>query len=466
MFVDRQKELACLDEIFARKAAQFVAVYGRRRIGKTSLLNHWLEKTAHAEGIYWVAHRSSSKILLEDFSKAVAPLLGAASDALAFSSWDAALSQLAALCEKKRLVVVIDEFPYLVEAAPSFSSLLQAAWDRKLSKTKIILVACGSHYNMMRREFMQDSGPLFGRTTADILVEDIEPNQLRLFLPKYSPEQIVETFAVIGGVPKYLEMWNDSRPVIKNIEELLLSSVTIFRQEPMFLIQDEIPEIRTYMGILDAIGSGQSHPKAIAEKCGIPLSHVGKYLATLLSLGFLKRSVSIDAPDPEKSRLTYYEIKDRFLRFYFTAIRPHLPLLEQNRAGRVVEEIKAILPSYVARNGFEEICRREIAIRGDRGDLPFQPHYVGRIWNRRVEVDVAAVDDKSKSVLLGECKWTDRAVGEEILNELRRKLELLPGLSSYKAHFALFSKSGFTSPLAKKAAREGIFLFGKKNITL
>jgi uncharacterized protein len=466
MFVDRHKELQRLDEIFARKAAQFVAVYGRRRIGKTALLNHWLEKTAPAEGIYWVAHRSSSKILLDDFSRAVAPFLGADADALAFSSWDSAFLQLARMCEKKRLVVVIDEFPYLVEAFPSITSLLQSAWDRKLSKTKIMLVACGSHYNMMRREFTQDTGPLFGRTTADILVEDIEPGQLRHFLPKYSPEQIIETFSVIGGVPKYLEMWDDGKPVIKNIEELLLSSVTIFRQEPMFLIQDEIPEVRTYMGILDAIGGGQAHPKTIGEKCGIPLSHLGKYLATLLNLGFVKRTVSIDAADPETSRLTYYEIKDRFLSFYFTAIRPHLPLLEQHRTTRAIEEIKAMFPAYVARSGFEEICRREIALRGDRGNLPFQPHYVGRIWNRRTEIDIAAIDTMSKSVLLGECKWTDRAIGEDVLESLRKKLELLPGLASYKVHFALFSKSGFTSSLIKKMDKEGFYLFGKKDLTL
>jgi hypothetical protein len=466
MFIDRQHELENLNEIYRRPTAQFVAIYGRRRIGKTALLNHWLEKTAKTSGLYWVAHRSSSKILLDDFSAALAPFIGADPGSLVLSSWDSALSLLAKICEKKRRTIVIDEFPYLMEAVPSITSLLQAAWDQKLSKSKIVLVICGSHYNMMRREFLQDSGPLFGRTTADILVDEIEPKQLHFFLPKYSAEQIIETFSIIGGVPKYLEMWDDGKPVIKNIEELLLSSVTIFRQEPMFLIQDEIPEARTYLGILDAIGAGQSRQKAIGEKCGIPLPHVGKYLSVLLNLGFLKRNVSIDAPDIENSRLTSYEIKDRFLRFYFSNIRPLLPLLEQHRTPRVIEEIKAKLPAYVARNGFEEICRRKIAVRGDRGDLPFHPQYVGRLWNRRAEIDIAAVDSKSRCALLGECKWMDRPIGEDILSELRGKAQLFPNLTSYKLHFALFSKSGFTSSLLKQAAKEGVLLFAKKDIAL
>lgn len=466
MFINRQRELENLDKIYSQKTAQFIAVYGRRRIGKTALLNHWLDKNAKANGIYWVAHRSSSKILLDDFSAAIAPCIGAKPGSVAFSSWENAFAQLVRLSENKRIVIVFDEFPYLIEANPSITSLLQAIWDQKLSKTKIMLIVCGSHYNMMQREFLSDRGPLFGRTTADILVDEIEPAKLHYFLPKYSIEQIIETFSIIGGVPKYLEMWDDGKPVFKNIEEQILSSVTIFRQEPMFLIQDEIPEVRTYMGILDAVGTGQTHQKAIGEKCGIPLPHVGKYLATLLNLGFVRRSVSVDALDQEKSRISSYEIKDRFLRFYFSFVRPQLPLLEQHRTARVLKEIEPHFAGYVVRNGFEEICRREIAIRGDRDLLPFHPHYVGRIWNRQAEIDIAAIDHKSKSVILGECKWTERPIDDTIFNALRNKAELFPRLASFKKHFALFSKSGFTASLMKRSEKEGLFLFSKKDFSL
>lgn len=143
-----------------------------------------------------------------------------------------------------------------------------------------------------------------------------------------------------------------------------------------------------------------------------------------------------------------------------------MPLLEQQRTTRVIEEIKAGLVGYIARNGFEEICRRSIAIQGDQGDLPFQPRCVGRIWNRKAEIDVAAIDEKSKCVLLGECKWTERPIGEEILTELYKKAELFPNLHHYKKHYALFSKTGFTASVKRKAATEGIALFSIKNITL
>lgn len=252
----------------------------------------------------------------------------------------------------------------------------------------------------------------------------------------------------------------------KNIEQVVLSPATIFRQEPAFLIQDELPEARTYLAILESIGSGNRSPKAISEKCGIPLTHVGKYLNTLRNLAFVRRTITIDANDPAHSRMSLYEINDAFLNFHFSLLRPYFALIDQNRTGKVIEEIASRFNVFVARSGFERICRKFIMVSGDAKRLPFEPIEVGRLWNREVEIDVAAIDKKSKSALLGECKWTERPIACDVLDELQNKARSLKSIASFKKHFALFSKSGFTKDVVEKAKSENLLLFSVKDMGL
>lgn len=457
-FYNRKKEIRLLDDIYNRKGAQFLALYGRRRIGKTALINKWIE---NKKAVYWVAHRSSSKILLHSFSQALASLTGVTDRGFSFSSWDAAINQIAESSREKRIIIVIDELPYLIEAVSSFTSLLQGQWDKNLSRSNVFLLVCGSHFHMMHSELVSPKGSLYGRTTADILLDEIDPVELKHFLPKYSPEQIVETFSILGGVPKYLELWNDSKTVMKNIVELILSPVTIFRQEPVFLIQDEISDVRTYLAILEAIGGGMRPQKVIAEKAGIATPNISKYLHVLTSLGFIRRIISIDAPDFNNTRMSSYEIRDSYLKFYFRYIQPNLSLLEQKRKKMALDIINESFSSFVARNGYEELCRRYVISRGDSGNLPFRPHHVGRIWNRSVEIDIAAIDPVKKYVLLGECKWKNTKVNECVLTELKEKKQKIKNLSGYTILYALFSKSGFTRALVSSVQNENIlFLEG------
>jgi len=454
-FFDRVKEVRLLDEVYNRKGAQFVALYGRRRIGKTALINKWIEDK---KAVYWVAHRSSSKILLQSFSQAIAPVLSITDEQFTFSSWKKALDQIAGISRDLRIVIVIDELPYLIEAVPSFSSLLQTTWDNTLSKSNVFLLLCGSHFHMMQSELISPKGALYGRTTADILLEDIAPEELKFFLPRYSPDQIVETFSILGGVPKYLELWDDTKTVFKNIEELILSPVTIFRHEPVFLIQDEIADVRTYLAILEAIGGGMRPQKAIAEKTGIALPNISKYLNVLTNLGFIRRIISVDAPDHNNTRMSSYEIRDSYLRFYFEYLQPNVALLEQKRERLVLEIIKEGFNTFTARNGYEELCRRYLISRGDSGNLSFQPLHVGRIWNRNVEIDIAAIDPKTKSILLGECKWKNTKVDESVLAGLKEKSGKIKNISDYNVKYALFSKSGFTKGLYSLKNKENLIL--------
>jgi len=456
-FLDRAAELEELAAIQRRRGAQFLAVYGRRRIGKTSLLLHWVRSNPDVPAAYFVAQRSTSRFLLEKFSQAMAPLLGTRSG-FTFNSWDDALAEIGNRARDQRVVLIIDELPYLLESEPRFASALQAAWDQQLSKTQLVLAVAGSRYHMMEETFTLGKGPLFGRTTADLLLGEIAPEHLSLFLPRYSSRQLVEVFSVVGGVPKYLEMWNDRRPVLHNIRETVLSPVSIFRHEPMLLIQDEISEPRTYLALLEALGTGAQTPTLLATRVGIALTHVGKYLRTLRDLGIVRRIVSIEAIGRRDTRQTRYEIVDPYLRFHFTFIRPHQHLLEQKRVDRLMEIIGERFDSHVGRNGYEELCRRYIARVGDQHGLPFEIMEVGRIWDRRVEIDVAALDMRSRSVLLGECRWRSRKMGISELERLEQKTSQLTKVRDFEHHLMLFSRAGFTVALRKRAAEKNVLL--------
>lgn len=457
-FHDRARELGLLREVHRRAGAQFVAVYGRRRIGKTALLVHWLSEIK-GRAIYWVADRSTSAVLLRKFSQAVQPLLDTADPEFSFSSWEAALAALARLADKAPLVLVLDELPYLLESVPAFASLLQTAWDHALKRSRIRLIAAGSHCHMMQDTFASPRGALYGRTTADLFLGEVGLADMGLFLPRYSPEQLVETYSVIGGVPRYLEMWNDRQPVLRNVRDVVLSPASIFRDEPAFLIQDEIADPRTYLAILESLGGGARRPVEVARTAGVQLAHIGKYLHTLEALRFVRRIVSVDAAGPRGGRKSRYEVRDPYLRFHFAFVHPQMRLLEQDRTGRLMDLVRSGFDAYVGRVGYEETCRRHVAALADREELPCTVLDVGRLWDGRTEIDVAGVDRKTRSVLIGECRWRSQPMAEHVLDELLARAAALPALRGWKVHAALFSRAGFTAALARRARREGVLLF-------
>lgn len=465
LFYNRTRELERLATIESAPGAQMVVLYGRRRIGKTALVNEWLRRGAPERAAYFVAYRSAREMLLQKFCASLAQWPQIA-DGAHFPDWETALRAAFAAARDQRLVLAIDEFPYLVEAVPEISSVLQAVWDQESAGSQLMLVISGSHYHMMHDQFQSGRGPLYGRSTADMLLKEISPHQLTLFLPRYSPAQIVETYSIIGGVPKYLELWDDCKPVRHNVENLLLSPITIFRQEGVYLIQDEIAEPRTYLAVLEAIGRGHCSPADIAKRTGIASSHVGKYLSVLQELAFIRRIVSGEVQPTTANRRGRYEISDPYLRFYYAFIHPNLALLEQERFGRLLAIIDAEFDAYVGATGFEELARRRLIELADSDGLPFVPDVVGRAWAKDVELDIAAVNHHDQVALLGECRWTSRPLGLAVLDSLQERTKRHRVLGKFHHHFALFSKSGFTRALQDRAAEEGVLLFNGPEMQL
>lgn len=448
-FINRTAELAELDQIADRGGATMLVVYGRRRIGKTSLLRQW-GNLHPADNLYWTAYRTSEDILLESFSNQLAALTpGLKSGRLNFRTWEDALQHLFDLAEETPLIVVIDEFPYLVEMAPSFPSLLQRIWDLRKDTAKLSLAISGSHYHMMHEQFASSRKPLYGRAQRLIHLDEILPAELPLFLPRYSPNQVVETYAVTGGVPAYLELWNDRQPVWKNIEDLLISPATFFSQEAILLIQDEISQPRTYLSILQAIGAGLKTPKQISDITGISLSHMGKYLSVLAELRFIRRVLSEDSADRVKSRNTKYEIRDAYLRFHFEFLYPY-PDLRESRNPQLNTQIQRAFPAFVGSTSYEELSRRQLLTWSQDGELSFTTEFVGRAWNRKAEIDVVGINWKDRVVLFGECKWTATKMNASHLEALKTRAALLTKFNGFTKQYALFSKSGFAKSLKEK----------------
>jgi uncharacterized protein len=459
-FINRQRELDALDEIHGRKTAQLAVVFGRRRIGKTSLLNHWLKDRVlkrKQSGCYWVAHRSTSEILLREFSAVLASCMKLNAQ-LSFASWTEAFHQMFVLAEKQTLTLILDEFTYLVESVPEVSTLLQKMWDARKAKSKLRLILCGSQYQLMNAQFFTPRQPLFGRATATMMVEEIPPAHLQKFLPRYSPAQVVETFSIIGGVPKYLELWDDTRSVLENVRRLLLSPATIFRHEAVFLIHDEIAEPRTYLALLQALGGGLRTPVQMAKTTGLPITHVGKYLHQLIALKFVRRVQSAEAPNPKQTRLSKYEICDPFLRFHFEFMHPYHELMETQRTERHMEIIQSNLDAHVGRNGYEELARRYVQQLSDHKQLSFMPTQLGRAWTPHAEVDIYAANAKEQVALFGECRWTTRKMDVDVLEALMKKVQTFTRLKKWKKHYILFSRNGFTGALSRLAKSQGIQL--------
>ena len=199
MFLNRTRELTFLDSRFARPGAEFVVMYGRRRVGKSSLIYHWCQGKP---AIYFFAARLPDAVLLREFSQEIAKALG--QPERSFTDWSSAFLALAELASEQRFVVVIDEYPYLADSSPGLSTVLQRAWDTVLQHTKLFLCLTGSNHSVMRRELLDGQAPLYRRHTWAYELNPLQPSDYRAFFPDYSAEQRIEAYAILGGMPRNL----------------------------------------------------------------------------------------------------------------------------------------------------------------------------------------------------------------------------------------------------------------------
>jgi AAA+ ATPase superfamily predicted ATPase len=451
LFVDREDELALLDHAWASRTAELLVVYGRRRVGKTALLRRFAQGKP---GAYWVAGITSEATLRRSFAET----LEGENAALTYDDWRSAFSAARGDPYTRRLLV-LDEYPSLAGAVPGVGAVLQGVWDEVLAGSRIMLVLCGSHSGVMEREAVSSRAPLFGRRTGQIRLRPLPPWGVAAMLPGYGAAAVIETIATLGGVPGYVRLLEQDRSIADNLERLALDPDGALHHEAVFLLREELREPRSYFALLQALAAGNTRLSEIAAAAGVERAPASRYLATLIEMGILERTVPVTEPEAEKSRKGAYVISDDFLRFWFRFVAPHGSLLAGGRMPEVRARLDRDLAGFVAPL-FERLSREWIVRAGVAGSLPLTVRAVGRWWTRRAALAVVAVG--AEGVLLGACTWSPRPAGAEVLNSLRAHRELFRSATGMgpqeRVWLALFSRSGFTPGLVAAAAAEGVLL--------
>jgi hypothetical protein len=420
-FVGRAAELRLLEEAWRSREAAFIPIYGRRRIGKSELILHFLRGK---QAIYHVGKVAPAALqlreLLEESARALEePLLAQ----LAATDWRAALEAVVSRARGK-LVLVLDEFQWTAGASPDLPSVLQELWDRKWRKTgQVMLILCGSFIGFMEREVLGRKSPLFGRRTAQIHLQPFDYREAALFHPSWSLASRARAYFVCGGVPMYLKAFAAHRSVERNIEDNLLTEFSPMSREPEFLLREELREVETYHAILHAIAAGHVTMTAMAQASGAPLRSLPYYLDRLVQLGYVGRRHPLTGGRPN-ARQVRFLLDDPLLRFWFRFVFPNRSFIQKMGAARAYADlIKPQLESYFG-GCFERLCREALPNLHARDGIGGGTE-VGQYWDKDVQIDVVGVRGDGW-IDLGECKWGAIASVPQVLAELEAKALAFP----------------------------------------
>lgn len=452
LFIGRNRELDTLTSLWHSNRPELLILYGRRRIGKTRLITHWME-TQKPRALYWVADPTSSLDQLRSFSQAIFQFERRRSSPppdFSYGNWKTAFEELAQLAEKERAAIIIDEFTYLLEAEPGIAGILQNVWDQVLNSSNLLLVLSGSHLGMMQRQVLSYQAPLYGRSTANLLLQPLPFGTTAQFFPDYSPDERVAVYAMLGGVPAYWERFNPQNSVSANIRTQFLAYNSSLHDEPRLLLADFLKDPHNYVAILRAIASGAATPKEIAGFTGLDEKSVPQYLNLLSDTGFVARRVPVT--QPLGSRLGRHMITDPFLRFYYRFLARRQAQLALDVGDQALEEIKRHLLDFIGTYTWEELCQEWLLRASVHDRLPFQPDQVGGTWTKKAQIDVVGINSMEKTLFLGECKWSMRRMDRDVLETLVGKTsEFIPAGGRWRVYFLGFARGGWTDDASKYA---------------
>ena len=447
-FINRHEELAFLEKEYQRDGSSLVILYGRRRVGKTALTTEFIKGR---QAIYFLATEENETQNRLAFKNIVAEQTG--NELLMnanVDSWDMIFKVWMDTPSNEKKLMVIDEFQYLGRANHAFSSVFQRIWDTMLKDENVMVILCGSLISMMESQTLAYSSPLYGRRTGQIKLKQIPFRHYHEFFPDKSEKELIEYYAITGGVPKYIELFYDSPDIYTAIENSVLSKSSFLYDEPNFLLQREVSEVGSYFSVIKTIASGNQKLSKIASTLELKQTGLTKYLKTLINLDILEREVPVTEGNPETSKKGLYKIKDNFMVFWFKFVFPNLHYIESGHDELAMKKIRSnLVDSHIA-YVYEDICIEKMWKLNAADTWDFHFDKVGRWWNNNSEIDIVAIDKDGHNIIFGECKYWKNKVGIDVLNELERKsvqVEWQQGIR--KDHFILFSVNGFTNELTE-----------------
>ena len=448
MFVDRSREQAWLRSHLTCDDRQLLVLYGRRRVGKTALVAHVFEDLS-VPSVYFLCDQRGERPNARAFAERCAELFDDVTPAV--EGFRDAFRYLAGRVEGPA-VVALDEFSYLVDEDETIPSVFQGIVDEVLDGTELSLVLLGSSISMMEEGVLSYESPLYGRRTGQWRLEPMTVGAAAEFFTQKTPHELIQLYSVVGGIPAYLEQFDADTDLATNIERHVLSKGAFLYEEPEFLLRQELREPATYMAILQAIASGATRVSEIAGEIDRPASSLSRYLQNLTRLALVERETPVTDPDGRG----VYRLTDQYLRFWFRYVLPNRSSLEQGATEPVRASIMDSLPTHVSWT-FEDVCRQAVSTPW----FPVDCSRVGRWWYGEDEIDVVGVDERTETLLLGECKWTAEPVSPSVLSSLESlEAEVRWRGDDRTVVYALFGKNGVHPDIETAAnTRDDLFVF-------
>ena len=454
-FYCRKEELRKLNKRYADGKFECIVIYGRRRVGKTALINEFCKDKPT---IFFSALNTTEKENLEALSKSIMsferPDMESAPE---FRSYDAALDELTILSKEKRIVFVIDEYPYLAKAKPAISAMLQHIIDHKWTETRMYLILCGSSMSFMESQVLGKESPLYGRRTGQFKIKPLDYKETSVFHPDLSVEDNSLIYGITGGVPHYINKLD----VKDSVDEALLSNFfdrsSYLYEEPGNLLKQELREPAVYNAIIKVIAEGASRMNDIKTKVGEENSVVSKYLKTLMELGIVKKETPISEKAGKK---TIYLLADIFFRFWYRFVPANMSAIDSGRIAKIYPHaVKQYLPDYMGLI-FEKMCRDYLLYYSD--NLPVELSEIGQWWGTdpnkkmQIQIDIVGTPVEGRNYIIGSCKYRNEKIGVDELELIREYAAAFGKGSTY--HYYIFSKGGFTDGLLQAKERGEVHL--------
>lgn len=461
MFYCREEELRIMNQRYEKSRFECIIIYGRRRVGKTALINEFCKDKPT---VYFSALNASSQENLEALSKAVYICKNPEGNyAPSYQSFADALEEITVMAKNQRLVFVIDEYPYLARAEKSISSRLQHMIDHFWQDGKLYLILCGSSMSFMEYQVLGYESPLYGRRTAQFKIQALTYREMTVFHPELGAEDQALLYGVTGGIPHYINKLDVEGDMDEAILNNLFQSSSYLFEEPENLLKKELREPAIYNSIITAIAGGASRSNEISTKVGLESGICSKYLRVLLGLGILKKETPVTEKPGKK---TIYVIEDNFFRFWYRFVPKNMSVISAGRIRQVyAQAVKRFYPDYMGLV-FEKMCREYLLRYADT--LPVLLSEVGQWWGtdtrtrKEIQIDLVGTPVEGNEYLIGSCKYRNEKIGVDELELLRRYAAVFKEGGEF--HYYIFSKGGFTEALLDLGDRGEVNLFTLEDI--
>ncbi|HKZ94936.1 MAG TPA: ATP-binding protein [Candidatus Bathyarchaeia archaeon] len=418
LFVNREEELQFLENHFSSKSAELIVIYGRRRVGKTELCSNFSKAKPR---IYFLADRRPESELLQDLKLRMSDFLRDESFAkLDIKNWIELFQEFWKWRKNEKTLIILDEFPMLIEGNHAIPSIFQKIWDLNLKDKHVMLIILGSSVGMMETEVLGYKSPLYGRRTGQWKLEPLKLPHLKQFFPNYNLEELINVYGCLGGIPAYLQKFDPHKDFWQNCEDKILKKGEFLYEEAEFLLREELREPRNYSAILKAIAQGAENYGEILNLTNMDKSILSKYTSVLEDLGFIQRTYPIGIkPKPRKG---HYTIADNYLKFWYKYIFPNKAELEIGNTNHILNKIKEDYNTYLG-STYEQAARELLTEMKRKNQLPFTFQTIGKWWHKDTEIDLIALDQEKTTATFIEVKWStlNNKDCQRILSDLEAK---------------------------------------------